>query len=353
MRKLFSFLVVLTLSFCCFAGCSSSEDDGEVGKSVSIDALPFAITCGDLSVKLSGVSYAQDSTDSGFVGYVLVTFDRTDLDDDLVQGLFYRTEDRTVEKLGVRVYGKGANAVALDCIGSVCENDFLYFAFQTNELDNPAFELGFSIQIISVPEKSILDASTSYFYYNLVLSAGEDYSFTSLDSNTHDELSKIISKFKLDQAWEASQWTVEYFVDDFGDKTDSSYVRSKMINGSFSNTATTNSTLSVYVYYEPGDYIKFRLFEYGSHKATHLSSETISLAFKVDGETHYMMLKSENSLNGDIYASSKTGGFDILKKALISEELFPCVIKIGSTSEYHFSIDGTGFLLALNEMNMN
>ena len=160
-----------------------------------------------------------------------------------------------------------------------------------------------------------------------------------------------------------SQWDVRYFVDEFGDETDEAYVQCKKITGTFSNTATSNSRLYVYVSFEEGNYkggfISFRLLEYGSHKATHFSSERIEFMFKIEenGEsvTHYMTLTAGSDMSSDVYTWEEQNEYDIddfhaFIDALKSEQTFPCRIDIGDSSEYHFTIDGTGFEEAVIEM---
>lgn len=160
-----------------------------------------------------------------------------------------------------------------------------------------------------------------------------------------------------------SIWYTRHFVDEFGDETDKVYVESEKIAGTFSNTATTNSNLSVYVSFEEsnykGDFISFRLLEYGRSKATHLSSESIDLAFKIDNagssETHYLTLTSSSDISSDVYTWEELNDYDVddfhaLINAMDEGQTFPCVIYIGKSSEYHFTIDGYGFADAVFEM---
>ena len=162
-----------------------------------------------------------------------------------------------------------------------------------------------------------------------------------------------------------SYWYVRRFVDEFGDETDSTYVQSTKITGSFSNTATSNSSLSVYVSFEEsdykGDFISFRLLEYGKHKATHLSSERIELMFKIEdgsaSNTYYMTLTGSSDISSDVYTWEELNDYDVddfhvIIDALKSGKSFPCRIDIGTSSEYHFILDGTGFADAVQEMEL-
>ena len=82
-----------------------------------------------------------------------------------------------------------------------------------------------------------------------------------------DSYTEIIDKLK-------GNWEIGYYVDDFGDKTNDSYVIGTF-TGTFSNSATSGSRLTVYVYLDPvyPSITQIRLLEYGSSKATFLSSE--------------------------------------------------------------------------------
>ena len=56
---------------------------------------------------------------------------------------------------------------------------------------------------------------------------------------------------------------LKYFVDEFGDPTDSGYIASETLEGKFSNSATTDSQLLAYFIIDDSD-ISLKLFEYGS-----------------------------------------------------------------------------------------
>ena len=57
-------------------------------------------------------------------------------------------------------------------------------------------------------------------------------------------------------------WKISYYVDEFGDRTDQGYIKNlKEINGTFSNSATTDSYLQVDFLIE-FDKVSIKLFEY-------------------------------------------------------------------------------------------
>ena len=98
-------------------------------------------------------------------------------------------------------------------------------------------------------------------------------------------------------------WTIEKTVDDFGDVTEDSEVYfTTTIEGSFSNTATTDSELKVVVFYSLSEYpsFSFRLLEYGNTPATYIDSSNKRILFKVD-EIVYEHYLGGIAPNGDLY----------------------------------------------------
>ncbi len=63
-----------------------------------------------------------------------------------------------------------------------------------------------------------------------------------------------------------AQWTKGYYVDEFGDKTENSFMHMRAV-GTFSNSATQNSKC-VYDFYDSGNSITVDVKEYGSSMAT-------------------------------------------------------------------------------------
>lgn len=61
-----------------------------------------------------------------------------------------------------------------------------------------------------------------------------------------------------------SQWELNYFIDEFGEKTNDGYIL-HTCDGEFSNSATTDSRLFVKIIVTP-EQIRFDTFEYGSQK---------------------------------------------------------------------------------------
>ena len=154
-----------------------------------------------------------------------------------------------------------------------------------------------------------------------------------------------------------TSWVLDYYVDDFGDKTDTPYIKC-VIEGDFSNTATMSSDLTVVVFY---DFISefpfsFRLTEYGDHKATYQSRDEITIKMKVDGEytstTSFGIVPDEvrttelNGLapNGDLSFKQNDWTVGDLLHTLLAKDApnVRCIITIGN-SKYNFTIPSAGF----------
>ncbi|MBE6928447.1 MAG: hypothetical protein E7467_08210 [Ruminococcaceae bacterium] len=157
-------------------------------------------------------------------------------------------------------------------------------------------------------------------------------------------------------------WSIEHYVDDFGDETDGAYLLGGPFYGEFSNTATTGSPLKIYCYSSPfftnyydssinsidgdaADSISFRLLEYNDTKATYYSSSDITLKIKIGNQTYEAELWG-SSPNGDLYLFSETFDrteiYNALFDALYENQPVRCIIEIDH-SKYSFEIDGLGY----------
>ncbi len=148
-----------------------------------------------------------------------------------------------------------------------------------------------------------------------------------------------------------SSWEIDNYVDDFGDKTGSSYLRGTF-TGKFSNSATTGSSLTVHFFYE-SSYCSIRLLEYDSHKATFNTNDDVYFKFKVDGKEYSIELVVL-SYGDDLHFTSSDSGFSVLKNALLDGKEIKCVIKgtrYGDT--YNFTMDGIGFKETLEQAGMH
>lgn len=85
---------------------------------------------------------------------------------------------------------------------------------------------------------------------------GRAVSETECDSIARVEVNPVVEQ--------EPQWSLNYFIDEFGEKTNYGYIL-HTCNGEFSNSATTNSRLLVKIIVTP-EQIRFDTFEYGSQK---------------------------------------------------------------------------------------
>lgn len=161
-------------------------------------------------------------------------------------------------------------------------------------------------------------------------------------------------------------WTLEQSVDDFGDKSGNPVIQSE-VTGTFSNTATSESDLKVIAYIISDDtgtivgegkyVLAFRLFEYGDHVATYISSDDKIFKTKI-GDTVNEYELSGSAPNGDLYVDVNTTVSELntaedidnyisgqnsnygeaIAKQLVDGNDIKCVIKIGS-SKYNFVLE--------------
>lgn len=147
--------------------------------------------------------------------------------------------------------------------------------------------------------------------------------------------------------FETFSWRIDNYVDEFGDPTDKEFIRCASL-GSFSNTATSDSDLSVIVYYDMAEEVfSFRLLEYGDRHATYFENEDCIIKIKdPDGAIHEGMLFG-TAPNGDLFLTrGRTENWmlaDNLYDSLCNGEDVRCIIEIGS-SKYNFTIHGDGIL---------
>ena len=100
-----------------------------------------------------------------------------------------------------------------------------------------------------------------------------------------------LKKLKSNQ----SNWTINYFVDEFGDKSKDKYVTNeRIIRGVFSNSATENSNLSAQFIIEKSMLVYLKLFEYAGDNPV---KSIIESGYKVK-------VKYSDSLVADIFAKN-------------------------------------------------
>lgn len=144
-------------------------------------------------------------------------------------------------------------------------------------------------------------------------------------------------------------WELNYFVDDFGEKTNEGYLLN-VCQGEFSNSATTNSHLRVDIVVTP-EHIRFDMYEYGN---LYMKGEGIlQFRAKLPDDTEVMF----NTYNSDDGANS------VLKSDISKvRELFEKYPKLRfaaktttsySTSTYRFLYEGSPeeFRIKLRELD--
>lgn len=101
------------------------------------------------------------------------------------------------------------------------------------------------------------------------------------------------------------EWETNFYVDDFGDPTEESYSR-VFCQGTFSNSATSNSELTVKVL-DDGEYITISLYEYNRGSGARVGDYDGSL-----GEIQY---KLSNGTTGTLKCHApKSGGIFFSRK---------------------------------------
>lgn len=145
-------------------------------------------------------------------------------------------------------------------------------------------------------------------------------------------------------AEESGIWEERQYVDEFELPTGDTYVSNKYpIVGKFSNSATTDSSLEVYLFYDKG-VISLRLIEYGSYivKNSYSKAEEYKVSLMDPQGARY-------SLTGSMSSKSDMLRFDeddskTIVKALCQNGLVRFSIQ-GQNSKYLFNIsDSTGFI---------
>lgn len=155
-----------------------------------------------------------------------------------------------------------------------------------------------------------------------------------------------------------SAWSVTQTVDEFGDVTaDSAEVITGTFSGTFSNTATSGSEVTVVV--SIGKKAKFNhyiigfdLKEYNNASATYLSSDSKIFKMKTNEEVITMDL-SGTEPNGTLYLSGENYEWegDLLFNELLKGNDVKCIVNIGS-SEYNFTLISDNLTALCSENNI-
>lgn len=158
------------------------------------------------------------------------------------------------------------------------------------------------------------------------------------------------------------QWSHEYFVDNFGDKTTTDYIQQIITTGSFSNSATTNGSLLVnvflsYNYDQVVADVRFKLLEYGNHpvgKTVGEAKYTLYLKNPIGYVSKFKLDAMESSFFVDrLDTLSKSEIINCLKSSTTD---LKCMIDVNSEyshQQYNFSINPMGFSKAFTLIKPN
>lgn len=139
-------------------------------------------------------------------------------------------------------------------------------------------------------------------------------------------------------------WEIQYYVDDFGEKTKDGYITySSRIRGTFSNSATQNSALEVRPLFEKFSK-DFKLFEYAGNNPVKASHDEYSI-----------LVKDSQGNNYSLYGENSSDRISVEWKGLTSALLAGGVVKVrikektkyGTPSEYSFEFNADHFDNAL------
>lgn len=90
-------------------------------------------------------------------------------------------------------------------------------------------------------------------------------------------------------------WSVRYYVDDFGEPTKKGYIKNtKLIRGTFSNTATQDSKLDVNFLISDSESISIQLYEYAGNNPVKAYSSESYIVLVQDKDGNRLKLKAVN-----------------------------------------------------------
>ena len=154
---------------------------------------------------------------------------------------------------------------------------------------------------------------------------------------------------------EYGNWSLKYFVDEFGDKTDSKYIIISDRDGSFSNSATQGSLLYVRMLIDSRyiDRPYFKLYEYGR--------ENPLKGYYSDGHRYTCTVKNSQGVKSSIYLflADDTNFLDIQtnNKSIFLEWVekeeqvkFACFNQEREIEKYLFKLNFTGYNEAVSAL---
>ena len=152
-------------------------------------------------------------------------------------------------------------------------------------------------------------------------------------------------------------WNIKYFVDDFGDPTDSGYIsNNSRISGSFSNSATSNSKLNTYFIVSNKSNVAIKLFEYAGRNAVKAyGAKQFSIIVKGGNGLRHSMAGTMYEGGDRLYfdRSSKKNHTSKMHSILLNGGEITVVIKeqdYGGLTSYRFKFNADGYINAFNAL---
>lgn len=151
-------------------------------------------------------------------------------------------------------------------------------------------------------------------------------------------------------------WKTQFYVDNFGEPTKSAYVtNANLIRGTFSNTATQNSALTVRFLIDSEDEVDFELYEYarnnpvkdsGTYKVFVRDKDGNDYELEANNRSDRLSLSTFKYRGKTINDTSEKSHANVMYDILIKGGNIKFNIKHSrySTSVYNFQIDNADYL---------
>ena len=147
------------------------------------------------------------------------------------------------------------------------------------------------------------------------------------------------------EAPKEDDWILKYYVDEFDQPTSDWYItNSQLITGKFSNSATTNSKLTVRVLIDSGD-ICFMLYEYGRSQVKNSYSKN---------KYYDIRMKDTDGAEHELEGGIVSGGDRIAFLEASRQKVLTALKKPGTVSFYIVESDRTttNYLFSLETSNL-
>mgnify|MGYP001185191787 FL=1 len=138
-------------------------------------------------------------------------------------------------------------------------------------------------------------------------------------------------------------WYYNFYVDEFGDKTNDGYLAINEANGKFDNSAASGRDLIVRIFLSDGNETRpwFRFWEYGrSLVKTSYGSTTLRCRLKIDGEEDMPVIDLYQNEGWDHF-NIRTAGQKLVANLILEEKSFKasCYDKSREVDKYRFGFN--------------